>query len=158
MKILVLKFWKRPNFDAFFRPSTLKTKYFSTKIQGQAMCAQRNCLIPFSIWVMGGGRITPPPMRYGSGKSPMAESVQRNNQNHNKFSRLFMLQILFKYTVYKTWVPLCFASKPRRGIQREFKSDISCSILLSQNFKFLQKMYINPEILYIRTYNTRYRN
>ena len=34
-------------------------------------------MIPFSIWVIWGeGRTTPPPMDYGSGKSPMDERVK----------------------------------------------------------------------------------
>ena len=35
------------------RPSNLKTENISKKIQGQAMCAQRNRLIPYLIWIMG---------------------------------------------------------------------------------------------------------
>ena len=48
-------FEKRLNFDAFFRPSTLKTEIFFKKYSrvGYVCSAQRNRLIPFSIWVIG---------------------------------------------------------------------------------------------------------
>ena len=55
MKILVLKFLKKANFEAISRPSTLKTESFFNKYSrvGYVCSAQRNRLIPFSIWVIG---------------------------------------------------------------------------------------------------------
>ena len=54
--------------EAFFRPSTLKTEIFSNKFQGYAMCAKRNRLIPFSIWVVGGRRAPPPHLSWIMGR------------------------------------------------------------------------------------------
>ena len=49
--------------------ATSKLNIFSNNLT-QAMFIQRNRLIPFSIWVMGGGA-----MGYGSGNSPMAQRI-----------------------------------------------------------------------------------
>ena len=42
------------------------------------MCIKKNRFIPFLIWVMGGCKTTPPPMDFGSGKSPMDRRVNEN--------------------------------------------------------------------------------
>ena len=67
----------------FFRPSTLKTEIF-----GQAMCIQRNRLIPFSKWVMGGGKL------------PMDERVKQISYTigmklAQKISKIFFIGFLF---------------------------------------------------------------
>ena len=61
------------NFDAFFRPSTLKTE----KRVGYVYIEESFDTI-FNMGY-GGGRTTPEPtMDYGSGKSPMVERVKNS--------------------------------------------------------------------------------
>ena len=66
---MVLDFLKRANFDAFFRPSTLKSEIFShKKIKVGYVYIMESFDTIFNI---GYGA----PMDYGSGKSPMDERV-----------------------------------------------------------------------------------
>ena len=66
-----------------------------------------NRLIPFSIYVGGGGRFTPPPMHHGSVKSPMHERVNIKNVPFVRLkallktlSFLFMCGVIFFNSIY----------------------------------------------------------
>ena len=53
-------FWKRSNFEALFRPSTLKTENLSNKFNG-SIRAYRVFYLPIFRRIKGGGGILPPP-------------------------------------------------------------------------------------------------
>ena len=53
------------------------------------MCIQRNRLISLSILVLWGGVLSPPPMHYGSVKSPMHERVKTIWQKHIYFVNVY---------------------------------------------------------------------
>ena len=70
MKILGLKFWKRVNFNAFFRPSNLKTERFSTKLRVGYVYIEESLDTIFNMGYGGGAY---------DAKWPMAERVKDLN-------------------------------------------------------------------------------
>ena len=86
MKILVLTFLKRSNFDAFFRTSTLKTVFFQYKSWLGYEYIEESFDTIFKMGYGRGVQHPPPSMDYGSGKSPMDERV-----NNVLFFQIFIL-------------------------------------------------------------------
>ena len=76
------------------------------------MCIQKNCQIPFSIWVKGGGLTTPLPIAYGSENLPIAERFKR----FFYLVRFFFSKYIFLYQLpilhfFLKFILLCYFFK-----------------------------------------------